>query len=193
MIPAAGPRCDVCWMPIQPSRPCRWCRYHRPAFDGARAAFVYDGAARDAVLALKFRGVSAVAPLMARLMVETLAEWHRSADCIVPVPLSGQRRRLRGYNQSQLLAKELSHLTGLPLESRALTRRRHTRAQTSLTGDARWQNVWQSFRPGKPTPSGGVILIDDVITTGATLDACARVLLSEGADAVFALTFARED
>jgi ComF family protein len=193
MIPAAGPRCDICWMPIEPSRQCRRCRSHRTAFDGARAAFVYEGAARDAVLALKFRGVSAVAAEMGRSMAATLAEWRPDADSILPVPLSGQRRRLRGYNQSQLLAKELSHLTGLPLESRALTRRRHTHPQTTLTGDARWQNVWESFRPGKAVPSGGIILIDDVITTGATLDACARVLLTEGAEAVFALTFARED
>jgi competence protein ComFC len=130
---------------------------------------------------------------MARSMAETLAQWRSPADCIIPVPLSGQRRRLRGYNQSELLAKELSHLTGLPLERRALIRRRHTRAQATLTGDARWQNVWQSFRAGKAVPTGGILLIDDVVTTGATLDACARVLLSEGADAVFALTFARED
>jgi ComF family protein len=193
MIRATGPRCDICWMPIEPPHPCRRCRYHRPAFDSARAAFVYEGAARDAVLALKFRGTSAVAPLMAQSIAETLAEWRPPADRIVPVPLSGQRRRLRGYNQSELLAKELSRLTGLPLERHGLTRRRHTRAQATLTGDARWQNVWQSFRAGKVAPTSGVILIDDVITTGATLDACARVLLSEGADAVFALAFARED
>lgn len=193
MIPAVGPRCEICWMPIEPHRPCRRCRYHRPAFDGARSAFVYEGAARDTVLALKFRGTSAVAPLMARSMAETLADWRPPADGIVPVPLSGQRRRLRGYNQSELLAKELSSIIGLPLERGTLTRRRHTLAQATLTGDARWQNVWKSFRAGKATPSGGVILIDDVITTGATLDACARVLLSSGAGAVFALTFARED
>jgi ComF family protein len=192
MTPANGIRCETCWMPLEPHHPCRRCRNYHPAFNGARSAFVYEGAAREAVLALKFRGLSAVAPLMASSMAETLTEWRPPAVFIVPVPLSGQRRRLRGYNQSELRAKEVSRLAGIPLERRALTRRRHTRAQATLSGDARWHNVARSFRPGKVPPIGGVVLIDDVITTGATLDACARVLLSEGADAVFELTFARE-
>ena len=80
-----------------------------------------------------------------------------------------------------------------PLNRRALNRRRHTHAQATLRGDARWQNIADAFRAGKEVPTGGVLLIDDVITTGATLNACARVLLSEGAGDVFALTFARED
>ena len=74
-----------------------------------------------------------------------------------------------------------------------LVRRRHTHAQAALDGDARWQNVEGAFRARKEAPTGGVLLLDDVITTGATLNACARVLLNEGAGAVFALTFARED
>ena len=193
MTRADGARCDTCWMPFDPRSTCRRCYYQRPALLGVRSAVVYEAAARDAVLALKFRGLSAVAPLMARSMADVFAEWRPPVTCIVPVPLSGQRRRLRGYNQSELLAKEVSRLTGIPLNRRALIRRHHTHAQATLTGDARWQNVDGAFRAGKEPPTGGVLLIDDVITTGATLHACARVLLSEGVGAVFALTFARED
>ena len=193
MTRAGGSRCDTCWMPLDPRSTCRRCYYQRPALLGVRSAVVYEAAARDAVLALKFRGLSAVAPLMARSMADVLAAWRPPITCIVPVPLSGQRRRLRGYNQSALLANEVSRLTGIPLRRRALIRRHHTHAQATLTGDARWQNIAGAFRAGKELPTGGVLLLDDVITTGATLNACARVLLHEGARAVFALTFARED
>ena len=193
MTRADGTRCNTCWMPLDPQSTCRRCYYQRPALLGVRSAVVYEAAARDAVLALKFRGLSAIAPLMARSMAEVLAEWRPPVTCIIPAPLSGQRRRLRGYNQSELLAKEIARLTGIPLNRRALVRRRHTHAQATLRGDARWQNIAGAFGAGKEAPTGGVLLIDDVITTGATLDACARVLLSEGAGAVFALTFARED
>jgi len=193
MTRADGTRCDTCWMPLGPRSACRRCYYQRPALLGVRSAVVYEAAARDAVLALKFRGLSAVAPLMARPMADVLDDWSPPVTCIVPVPLSGQRRRLRGYNQSGLLAKDVSRLTGIPINRRALVRRRHTHAQAALDGDARWRNVAEAFRTGKEAPTGGVLLLDDVITTGATLNACARVLLTEGAGAVFALTFARED
>jgi ComF family protein len=193
MVPADGPRCLTCWTPTVQETRCRRCREWWPAFSGVRASFVYDAAARDAVLALKFRGLSAVAPVMARSMAACLTEWIPPVQSIVPVPLAGHRRRLRGYNQSELLAKELSRLTGIPLARRALVRRRSTPPQVRLAGNARRRNVVDAFAAGRLVPEGGVLLIDDVVTTGATLDACARVLLSEGVEAAFALTFARED
>ena len=193
MIPAEGPRCLTCWTPLDVRSVCRRCRSRRPALHGVRSAFVYDATARDAVLALKFRGLSAISPLMSRSMAAQLIEWSPPVASIVPVPLTGRGRRLRGYNQAELLAKEVAHLTDIPLNMRALTRRHHTAAQARSSGDARWHNVADAFRAGNRVPAGGVLLIDDVITTGATLDACARVLMREGAGTVFALTFARDD
>lgn len=193
MVSADDPRCETCWMPIDPKADCRRCWAHRPRLRAVRSAFVYETAARDAVLALKFRGLSSVAPLLAQSMAEVLFHWRPPVESVVPVPLSGWRRRIRGYNQSELLASEVSRHSGIPLNRRALIRRHHTTAQARTSGDARWQNVANAFRPAKDMPIGSVLLVDDVITTGATLDACARVLLSAGADAVFALTFARED
>jgi ComF family protein len=193
MLLADGARCETCWMPLDPKAACRRCWAHRPRLNGARSVFVYEAAARDAVLALKFRGLSAVAPDMGRGMAEILAGWAPPVTSIVPIPLTGRRKRLRGYNQSELLAKEVSRLTGVPVNRNALARRQQKSPQARSSGDARWQNVADAFRPGKHVPPGGVVLIDDVITTGATLNACARVLLNEGAGPVFALTFARED
>lgn len=173
---------------------CWRCRKQRPALSGARSAFVYGGEARDAVHAFKFRGVSALAPLMARVMVTRLIEWAPPVETLVPVPLSGRRRRLRGYNQSELLAREIARETGLRLDAKALVRRINTAPQVGQPDEeSRQRNVAGAFALGAKHPLGGVLLVDDVMTTGATLDACATVLTTGGAEPVFALTFARED
>jgi ComF family protein len=177
-----------------PGRLCGRCRAIRPSFTGVRSVFVYEHAARDAVHALKFRGLSAIAPRMAGLMAQRLVDWGPPIDSIVPVPLAGSRRRQRGYNQSELLAKELSRLTALPLAPRALLRPRSASPQYRLSDrDERRRNVSGAFVAGKRVPQGGVLVVDDVITTGATLDACSRVLADAGVERVFALTFSRED
>ncbi len=192
MTRAAEPRCALCWM-LGPARECSRCRYRRPAFKAARAVFVYEGAARDAVHALKFRGVSAVARDMAGSMAEAVVRWEPPVTAIVPVPLAGLRRRLRGYNQSDLLARDIARLTGLPVRRNALIKR-YTPPQTQQADEeARRRNMEGAFRPGRPAITGGVLLVDDVMTTGATLEACARVLLGAGGGPVYALTFARED
>jgi ComF family protein len=192
---AVPPRCPTCWMPSEgPEAPCRRCRDRAFHLEATRCTFVYEGAARAAVNALKYRGLSALAESMALPMAECLAEWSPPVAAIVPVPLAGQRRRLRGYNQSELLGRELSWLSGLPLASGALVRRRSTTPQARSTDEAaRRQNVAAAFALGPAAVNGAVLLVDDVLTSGATLDACARVLLDGGAGPVFALTFARED
>jgi len=193
-IRAGSPRCPRCWMPKEREAECWRCRARHPAFSSVRSVFVYDGAARESVHAIKFRGISALAPIMGGLMAEQLQWWRPAVEAIIPVPLSGHRRRMRGYNQSELLAREVAQLIGVPLETRALVRRRATAPQARQPGEqARRRNVVGAFRAGTRLPFGGILLIDDVVTTGATLDACARVLLEEGAGPVFALTFARED
>ncbi|HET9476167.1 MAG TPA: ComF family protein [Dehalococcoidia bacterium] len=193
MMLASPPRCEVCWMP-EGGRVCETCRYRKPAFAGARAAFVYDGPARDAVLALKFQGLAAIARTMAVPMAEALLAWDPDVSAIVPVPLAGSRKRSRGYNQSELLAREISGLTGVHMAAGALARRGSAPPQVGQPDwEARRENVAGVFGAGRTPVDGGVLLIDDVITTGATLDACARVLLSAGSGPVFALTYARED
>ncbi len=192
---ADPPRCPLCWMPSErPDARCQRCHDRSFRFQAARSAFVYQGAAREAVHALKYRGLSALAEAMAPPMAQRLGEWDPPVGAIVPVPLTGRRRRLRGYNQSQLLGRELSRLTGLPLATRALTRRRSSPPQARVADEAgRRQNVAAAFAPGPAALRGGVLLVDDVLTSGATLDACAAALAAAGAGPVCALTFARED
>ena len=191
---AIGSRCGRCWMPCGEMGFCSACDRHPPAFAGLRSAFSYEGLARSAVLALKFQGVSALAPEMARPMADALARWAPAVDAVVPVPLGWLRRRTRGYNQAALLAREVCRTSGLPLETRALRRARQTPPQAQQADeDSRRRNIQAAFVLGPRPPGGSVLLIDDVATTSATLDACARVLLEGGASEVFALTFARED
>jgi ComF family protein len=117
------------------------------------------------------------------------------ADVIVPVPLSGWRRRTRGYNQSEALARALARELGLPLAPRALSRRKHAPPQArSATAEERRRNVEGAFAArAEPVAGRRVLLLDDVTTTGATLRACAAALKEAGARSVYAVAFARED
>ena len=199
---AQPPRCRVCWMPVLSSaegpsqaETCERCRLHPPAFKAARCPFVYAGAAREAVHALKYDGLSAVAGTMAEAMAASLAAWRPPVAALLPVPLAGGRRRSRGYNQSELLARELSRLSGLPVEGRLLVRRKASPPQARAADEsARRANVEGAFAVRRSAePAGALLLIDDVMTSGVTLDACARVLVAAGHGPVYALTFARED
>lgn len=193
---ARPPRCPICWQPQRRAAPCGRCREERPAFQGVRSAYLYQGAAREAVHALKYNHVSAVAQPMAQLMARYLEEDKTiEANLLVAVPLYVRRQRLRGYNQSALLARELSRLCGLPLAERGLARRRDTPFQArSADAEARKRNVADAFIADRRWVEGKcILLIDDVMTTGATLDACARALRQASAASVWALTFARED
>jgi ComF family protein len=148
------------------------------------------------VHALKYAYVSALAQPMARLMAAYVEEEEViEADLLAAVPLYVRRQRLRGYNQSLLLARELSRLCGVPLAERGLARRRNTPPQAgSADAEARKRNVADAFVADRRWAEGKrVLVIDDVMTTGATLDACARALRQAGAASVWALTFARED
>ena len=199
---AQPPRCPVCWMPVlSPAEgpgaggACRRCRRQPFAFEAARCPFIYDGAAREAVHALKYQGVSAIAEVMARAMAECLDEWKPPAAALLPVPLTGARRRSRGYNQSEMLARELSRLSGLPVATGILVRRRAAQPQARAADEpARRANVADAFAVRRrSSPVGPLLLVDDVMTSGATLDACARALRGAGYGPVYALTFARED
>jgi predicted amidophosphoribosyltransferase len=174
---------------------CGRCAASPFAFEGVRAPFVYGGAARDAVHALKYDGVAALAAAMAPAMVEALEGWAPRDAALVPVPLTGRRRRQRGYNQSELLAREAAKLAGRPLRGRLLARRRSAPPQARSADEAaRRANVAGAFAVRDDGwPVGPAVLVDDVIASGATLDACVRALRSAGFGPVYALAFGRED
>jgi len=192
---ALPPRCPLCWQPERRGESCGRCAQARPAFAGTRSLYLFQGPVREAVHALKYNHLSALARPMGELMAAYLKTEELPVDLVVPVPLFGRRQRLRGYNQSALLARELARLDGLPLAERGLSRRRDTPPQArSVDAEARRRNVAGAFAAdGRRVEGRGVLLVDDVMTTGATLDACAQALRQGGAASVWALTFARED
>ena len=191
---ADGTRCDRCWLPLRGAA-CVACAEATPRLDRLRSIFRYEGGVIHLVHALKFAGQSSLAPDLGGLLTEAWEQHGLDTDVIVPVPLTAQRRRIRGYNQSLLMAREVSRHTGVAV-AEALRRAGHSQPQAgSASADQRRRNVEGVFSPAKGQDVRGarVLLIDDVATTGATLNACASVLLEAGAAAVSGLTLARED
>lgn len=154
----------------------------------ARAIGAYEGSLRSIVHALKYDGRRSLAPRLAMLLDRCGSDVIEGADLVVPVPLHRARQRARGFNQAEDIARHLS----LPMV-RALKRVRRTPSQTDLPEAQRHANVRGAFSPARGARIRGavVIVVDDVSTTGATLEACARALLEGGAREVRALTVAR--
>jgi ComF family protein len=183
------PLCDVLGMPLPYGTADRTVSAgaiaHPPAYDRARAAAHYAGEMRTLVHRLKFADRQDVRLLCARWLHDAARDLLPGIDVIVPVPLSRVRLLLRQFNQAALLASELSRQTGVPMDPLLLRRTRSTRSQVGLTRDQRRRNVAGAFGvPPRRRPrlkGRNVLLIDDVITTGATVDACARALKGAGA------------
>ena len=156
--------------------------------------FAYEGVVRTAVQHLKYRGLRSLVPEMARPMAWELAVTVPPPFTLVPVPLHPARRRERGFNQAELLARELARLLDAPLSTGALRRTKDTSSQVSTSTRAeRLRNVREAFAATDALDGATVVLVDDVTTTGATLLAAAQALLSAGAARVYGLTFAREE
>ena len=189
------PLCLTCAQPLPRGSMCAECRHSQLAIDAIRAPFLMEGAIRHAVHRLKYGNLRAIAPLLGRLMADFMSSEGVSGDALVPVPLHPRRERQRGYNQANLLAREAGKTLEIPVASRLLLRVGNAppqaRSQSALDRKA---NVRNSFHCPNPAGVEGrdLVLIDDVCTTGATLDACAGALKAAGAARVYGVTLARE-
>ena len=174
-LPTADlPRCPRCWSPLIRGEGCRRCDESASgglALEGLRSAFVFREGARELVHALKYSHYFVLASPMGELMARYLVSAPLPADVLVPVPLHPRRQRVRGYNQSLLLAREVSRHLDLPLAAEALVRRRDTPPQArAAQAGARLLNVASAFgSPPGAVAGRRVLLVDDVTTTGATL------------------------
>jgi ComF family protein len=197
ILPITPPVCETCGDPLPTWRDvsieaarCPRCRRRRVAIDRGRAAGVYDGALRQILHAFKYERRRTLAAPLARLMADAGRDLLATVDVAVPVPLHRSRERSRGFNQARDLARQLN----LPIGD-ILRRTRPTPSQTDLPAARRHANVRGAFivSPRERGAIAGriVVLIDDVSTTGATLDACGRALKDAGAREVRALTAAR--
>jgi len=191
------PCCMACGFPFEydlgEHALCGQCIARRPAYDKARSAFIYDDNSRKPILAFKHggrtEGLSMFGAQMARAGRHLLSE----ADVLVPVPLHRSRLLKRRFNQSALLARAIHRHCGVAMNTDVLMRHKNTLSQGGQTLSGRRRNVSGAFTLHNPQDIAGktVILIDDVFTTGATLEACARILRKAEVKAVHALTLAR--
>ena len=190
----APPLCPLCGLPQPSGVLCPSCVKWRADIDGIRSPFRFEGTVRQAVHQLKYRNIRTLAEPLAGFLNYYLIAHAVRGDVLVPVPLHVKRIRERGYNQSALLASELSKLNGIPVIDDCLERRVQTPPQArTATVDERRNNVAEAFICRNNSLQGRqVILIDDVATSGATLNACATALKESGAASVWGLTVARE-
>jgi ComF family protein len=188
--------CVSCRTPFQNAFPldaeghCALCRSGMRGFDAAYSFAAYEGTLRHLIHLYKYARIRTLAGPLSNLLMRAMPLDERF-DCIVPVPLHWMRRWNRGFNQSELLARAVSRRTGIPV-AKALSRPRSTRTQAGLSNHARRQNVTRAFR-ARPVEGKRILLIDDVMTTGATAAACALALKRAGAQRVALLTVARAD
>lgn len=196
----APPLCQCCGFPFEydpgpADTLCAACTARRPLFERARAVFVYGEPSRRLVLDFKHGDRTWPAPAFGRWLARAGAELVADADLALPVPLHRTRLYARRYNQAAMMALALGHITGLAVQPDLLIRRRSTPSQGRMSPAARRRNVRSAFavRPGGAAQIAArrVLLIDDVLTTGATAEECARTLLGAGAGAVDVLTLAR--
>ena len=191
--------CISCRTPFANSFPldsegrCALCRSGLRSFDAAYSFGAYGGTLRQLIHLLKYRGMQPLASPLGALLLRSLPR-EEAFDVIVPVPLHWRRRWKRGFNQAELLASTLTRSTGIPTRN-ILRRVKATAIQAGLTNSARRRNMIQAFRCGRAEEARGkrILLLDDVMTTGSTAAACARVLKSAGAARVAVLTVARAD
>lgn len=188
------PLCPKCGQPQASGILCPTCVSWPAKIDGIRSPFRFDGVMRQAIHQLKYRNLRALAVTLSQLLRDYLVANPIPAEVLVPVPLHPKRWRERGYNQSGLLARELGKLTGLAVVDDCLIRQRTAPPQArSASVEERRRNVAEAFICRDHQLRGrAVLLIDDVATSGATLDACAAAVKASGAASVWGLTLARE-
>jgi ComF family protein len=208
------PICPACWLTVRPSagvactrcgifleRPallhgtayCGVCRRNTFAFEQARSFAWYEGALRDIVVQFKYRGLHPLAKPLASYLAHALDGLDAGPwDLVLPVPLHRRRERHRGFNQAALLAAQIGRLRGIRV-AKDCVRVLDTRPQTGLRRAERRKNVKGAFAVPHPERIRGrrILLVDDVLTTGATADACARALQDAGAKGVWVITLAR--
>lgn len=179
-------------MEVESARRDCGCRARLKSLTRLRSAVAYDGPIEKAVHRFKYEGWRKVAKPLAELMAERLAVEGVAARWVVAVPLHPSRQRLRGFNQSELLARELQSLLALRSPVGTLLRTRATPPQVGKDRKRRFENVAGAFMwTGPPLVGEAVLLVDDVATTGATLDACARALRAAGSGPVTGVSVAR--
>lgn len=193
-----SPLCPVCGKPfaseVEEDHFCEDCLRKRPFYDAARAPYCYEGGIMEAIHQFKYAGKSHLAQSLGPLLTSFARRWMNKTDgyLMMPVPLHPRKLRERGFNQSLLLARYAAPLLGTELDFLSLRRIRYTQPQTGLKSEERRKNVRKAFEitDKKALKGRTIFLVDDVTTTGNTLNECARILKRAGSKEVFCLVLA---
>lgn len=189
--PISGPRCYKCGKPVKEEEEyCRDCSAHPGAFDQGRGIFHYDDRMKYSIMKYKYFGCREYSRFYGKALYlygkDALAIWK--PQVIVPVPLHWRKLRMRGFNQAEALAGELSGYTEIPVDTGLLKKSHATRSQKKLNAAERKKNLREAFLVVGNPAGKRILLIDDVYTTGSTMDVLSRALLEKGASHVFFLT-----
>jgi ComF family protein len=186
------PYCNHCGRPTQSPGLCERCKVNPPAYIALRSWAIYGGSIRRAIHQLKYRRDIALGEVLALGLINILEDVDWQVDMVVPVPLGKMRQHDRGYNQAAMLAMPLAYASGISYNHNALKRIHETNSQVKLTREQRARNVQNAFWGDEKIVKGcNILVVDDVTTTGATMQACAKALLEAKAAGVFGLTLAR--
>jgi ComF family protein len=185
--------CERCGAPqFLKTSTCGDCRAHLPGYLALRSWGVFQGSLRKAIHRLKYRRDVSLGEILVRPVIPWLQSFNWKIDLIVPVPMSLARLSERGYNQSSLIAWPLALGISVPCRPSALRKVKETSSQVGLTGEQRRTNVVDAFQARRRwVEKKNVLIVDDVATTGATMDACAVALLAAGASEIYGFTLAR--
>ncbi len=193
------PICSICGIPFQSCNEedhlCEKCIRKRPYYDELRALFLYENGIMEAIHLMKYMSKPHIARSLAPLLASFAQDWLKNICemTMVPVPLHPRKLRQRGFNQSLVLAEEMASILNIELEYLSFRRTKDTKSQTGLNMDERRKNVKNAFEliDRRHYKERTVILVDDVATTGSTINECARTLKKAGCEKVYGLVLAR--
>ena len=189
--PISGPRCMKCGRPVKMEEEyCEDCKKGVHHFTEGRSIFLYGAIWRQSLVRFKYYGCREYGDFYAKAMYvfgkKYLDRWN--PELLVPVPLYSRKKRMRGFNQAAYLAEQLSRFTGIPWEDQLVQKIRSTKSQKKLNAIQRRQNLKDAYLVKRKLPGISVLVVDDVYTTGSTMDAMAMCLLEAGAREVYFLT-----
>ncbi len=171
---------------------CFHCQSRPPSFHAIRSWALFQGPVRNALHRLKYNRDMALGEVLAQPLVQFLYELDWSIDCIIPVPLGRMRQQQRGYNQAALLAYPIALATGIAYQAKGLQKVKETRTQVGLSVNQRRANVAGAYQSDRRIVKGRkVLIVDDVSTSGATMESCASAIMMAGADRVYGMTLAQ--
>ena len=186
------PVCEICGQIIQTNSVCKRCHTLAPRYKAVRSWAQFEGPIRAAIHDLKYQRNIGLGESLAQHLVSLFQQYNWAIDLVAPVPLGKERYRQRGYNQAALLAQPFAHKVKLPYDPRILRRIKETQSQVYLSFTQRQLNVKDAFLAIQHGIQGKqILIIDDVMTSGSTINACADALMKVGTKAVFGLTVAR--